>query len=158
ALDGHADRIDLLEDIGVVRLRVDRLGQILADLVLVDVEGRDELDVADVVAAEVDVHQARDGVGRLRVLVVVAALDEAARAVADADDRDADLLAGPAAVGGRSAVRAVGAHGWWSPPGLSISSGGDCRMTWTIRWMVVMVARMVMRASETANAGRPAHQ
>src|SRR4029079_1699443 len=129
ALDLDVEFVRWLKDEGVVRLRVDRLGQVLADLVLVDVERGDELDVADVVAAEVDVHQARDGVGRLRVLVVVAALDEAARAVAAADDRDADLLAGPAAVGGRRAVRAVGAHGWWSPPGLSISSGGDCRMT-----------------------------
>ena len=82
---------DLLEDVGVVRLGVDRLGQVLADLVLVDVEGGHELDVADVVAAEVDVHQARDEVVLLGVLVVVAALDEAARAVADADDGDPDL-------------------------------------------------------------------
>ena len=82
---------DLLEDVRVVRLRVDRLGQVLADLVLVDVEGGHELDVADVVAAEVDVHQPGDEVVVLGVLVVVATLDEAARAVADADDRDADL-------------------------------------------------------------------
>ena len=59
ALDVDAQVLDLLEDVRVVRLRVDRLGQVLADLVLVDVEGRDELDVADVIAAEVDVHQAR---------------------------------------------------------------------------------------------------
>ena len=55
----HAEVRDLLEDVGVVGLRVDRLGQVLADLVLVDVEGGHELDVADVVAAQVDVHQAR---------------------------------------------------------------------------------------------------
>ena len=98
ALDLDAEVRDLLEDVGVVRLRVDRLGQVLADLVLVDVEGGHELDVADVVAAEVDVHQPGDEVVVLGVLVVVAALDEAARAVADADDRDADLLAGLVAV------------------------------------------------------------
>ena len=91
ALDGDAGVGDLLEDVGVVGLRVDRLGQVLADLVLVDVEGGHELDVADVVAAQVDVHQARDEVVLLGVLVVVAALDQAARAVADADDGDADL-------------------------------------------------------------------
>ena len=91
ALDGDAHVLDLLEDVGVVRLGVDRLGQVLADLVLVDVEGGHELDVADVIAAEVDVHQARDEVVLLGVLVVVAALDEAARAVADADDGDPDL-------------------------------------------------------------------
>ncbi len=93
-LDRDVELRDLLEDERVVRLRVDRFRQVLADLVLVDVEGGDELDVADVIAAEVDVHEAGHEVGRLGVLVVVAALDEAARAVPDADDRDADLLAG----------------------------------------------------------------
>ena len=91
----------LLEDVRVVGLGVDRLGQVLADLVLVDVEGGDEIDVADVVAAQVDVHQTRYELVVLGVLVVVAPLDEAARAVADADDRDADLAVaalGPAAV------------------------------------------------------------
>ena len=43
----------------VVLAREDRLGEVLADLVGVDVEGGAELDVAHVVAAEVDVHQAR---------------------------------------------------------------------------------------------------
>ena len=81
----------LLEDVGVVRLLVDRLGQVLADLVLVDVERGHELDVADVVAAQADVHQPRDELVVLGVLVVVAPLDEAAGAVADADDRDPDL-------------------------------------------------------------------
>ncbi len=57
-------------------------------------------------------HQARDELAVLGVLVVVAALDEAARAVADADDRDADLaVLAPAGarpgVGGRRAVLAV---------------------------------------------------
>ena len=100
ALDRDAGVRDLLEDVGVVGLGVDRLGQVLADLVLVDVEGGHELDVADVVAAEVDVHQARDEVVLLGVLVVVAALDEAARAVADADDGDPDLAVAAAAGAG----------------------------------------------------------
>jgi len=51
-----------------------------------------KLDVADVVAAEIDVHEAGDEVGLRRVLVVVAALDQAAGAVADAHDGDADLV------------------------------------------------------------------
>ena len=84
-----------LRDVGeldrVVLARPDRLGEVLADLLGVDVEGGDELDVADVVAAEVDVHQARDLLGGIGVLVVLDALDEGVGAVADADDRDADL-------------------------------------------------------------------
>jgi DNA-binding transcriptional ArsR family regulator len=105
AVDRHAEVGDLLEDEGVVRLGIDGLGEVLAHLVLVDVEGGHELDVADVVPAEVDVHQAGDLLARLRVLVVVAALHEAGRAVPDADDGDADLP-----VGLLVAVLAVGAH------------------------------------------------
>ena len=122
----------LLEGVGVVRLGVDRLGQVLADLVLVDVEGRHELDVADVVAAEVDVHQPRDEVVGLGVLVVVAALDEAARAVADAHDGDPDLAVATAAgarprVGRRGAVLAVASV-------LAVGSRvSRCSVTWADR-------------------------
>ena len=98
AVVGHA-ALDLdpeLRHVGeldrVVLARPDRLGEVLADLLGVDVEGGDELDVADVVAAEVDVHQARNFLGGVGVLVVLDALDEGVGAVADADDRDADLL------------------------------------------------------------------
>ena len=59
-------------------------------LVGVDVEGGDELDVADVVAAELDVHQTGDPVGRVGVLVVGEALHQRARAVAHAGDGEAD--------------------------------------------------------------------
>ena len=65
-------------------------GEVLADLVGVDVEGRHELDVADVVAAEVDVHETRDELVVGGVAVVVDALHERGGAVADADDGDAD--------------------------------------------------------------------
>ena len=58
AVDGHVQVRDVGELDRVVLARPDRLGQVLADLVGVDVEGGGELDVADVVAAEVDVHQA----------------------------------------------------------------------------------------------------
>jgi hypothetical protein len=63
---GHVGDLD-----GVVLRGVDGLGEVLADLLVVDVEGGDELDVADVVVAEGDVHEARDGAGRVGVAVVV---------------------------------------------------------------------------------------
>ena len=56
----------------VVRVRPDRVGEVVADLALDDVERRDELDVADVVAAEVDVHEAGDELVVVGVLVVLA--------------------------------------------------------------------------------------
>ena len=55
----------------VVRRRVDRLREVLADLVRVDVERGDEVDVAHVVAAEVDVHQPGYRSSSPRVLVEV---------------------------------------------------------------------------------------
>ena len=91
ALDRKVELRDLAEGERVVGLDEDRLRQILADLVLVDVEGRDELDVADVVSAQIDVHQARYEVRLIGIGVVIAALDQAACAVADADDGDPDL-------------------------------------------------------------------
>ncbi len=46
------------------------------DLGGVGVEGGDELEVADVVAAEHHVHEARHGLGRIGVAVVLDSLDE----------------------------------------------------------------------------------
>ena len=70
----------------------DRLGEVEADLLGVDVEGRDELDVADVVAAERDVHEARHRLARVGVAVVLDPLEERAGAVADSGDGDLDLV------------------------------------------------------------------
>ena len=93
AMDRHAEVRDVVAELErVVLAGEDRLGEVLADLVGVDVEGGRELDVADVVAAEVDVHEPGDGLGGIGVLVVVDALHERGRAVADADDGDADLV------------------------------------------------------------------
>ena len=79
---------------GVVLAGADGLGQVEADLLGVDVERGDELQVGDVVVAELDVHQAGDLGAGLGVLVVLDALDEGRRAVADADDGGADGVAG----------------------------------------------------------------
>ena len=43
---------------GIVGLGEDRLADVPADLAGLDVEGRGDLDVADMVAAEIDVHDA----------------------------------------------------------------------------------------------------
>ena len=79
AVHGHVEVRHVGELDRVVLARPDRLGEVLADLVGVDVERGGELDVADVVAAEVDVHEARDGLVGIGVLVVLDALDEARR-------------------------------------------------------------------------------
>ena len=86
ALLRHARKLDR-----VVLPREDRVGEVLADLLLVDVNRGDKLDVLDVVATKVDVHQAGDDLVGRGVLVVLNALDEGRGAVADADDGDADF-------------------------------------------------------------------
>ena len=96
---GEVDRVVLAAD--------DGLREVLADLLGVDVEGRHELDVADVVAAEVDVHEARDELVVRGVAVVVDALHERGGAVADADDGDADAPVLGTAV---AVAIAVGGH------------------------------------------------
>src|SRR4029077_135032 len=80
----------------VVWSREDGLREILADLRLVDVEGGDELDVPDVIAAQVDVHEAWHGLRLRGVAVVVHALDQRGRAVADPHDGDTHLSVGMA--------------------------------------------------------------
>ena len=96
ALHEHAEFGDLGELDRVVDAREDRLAEVEADLLGVDVERGDELDVADVVAAELDVHQPGDALVRVGVAVELDALHEAARAVADAGDRDANSVTGAA--------------------------------------------------------------
>ena len=87
--------------IRVVRVRPDCVGEVLADLVL-DVTSKAAVNSTsrDVVAAEVDVHQAGDELVVRRVLVVLEALEQGVGAVTDADDRDPHLVfaAGPVAV------------------------------------------------------------
>src|SRR4051794_24424802 len=117
-MDGDAELLGELGELDrVVGIGPDRLAEVLAHLRPVDVEGARELDVAHVVAAEVDVHEARDALLGIRVAVVVDALHERVRAVADADDGHSDLVvlvSGLAvrrsAVGRRGAV-AVGTQG-----------------------------------------------
>ena len=108
ARNGDARLRDVRELDRVVRMRPDRVGEIDADLALDDVERRRELDVGDVVAAEVDVHEPRDECVAVGVLVVLDALEEGVGAVADADDGDAHLVLGA----GLAVCRAVGSgHG-----------------------------------------------
>jgi hypothetical protein len=61
ALHGDASGRHVGDLDGVVLGGVDRLGEVLADLLVVDVERGDELHVADVVVTEGDVHQTGHG-------------------------------------------------------------------------------------------------
>ena len=106
ALHGDAGRRHVGEPDRVVRLGEDRVGDVGADLLRVDVEGRDDADVADVVAAELDVHQAGDRLVRVGVLVVLQTLDQGRGAVAQPHDRDANLshLCAPSCAASRGAT------------------------------------------------------
>ena len=90
ALDDDAGRRHVGDVDRVVLAGDDRLGEVTTDLLAVDVERRDELHVTDVVAAEVDVHEAGDARLGVGVLVELDALDERRGAVADADDGDSN--------------------------------------------------------------------
>ena len=149
AVDGDARLRHVGELDRVVRVRPDRVGEVLADLVRGHVERGRELDVADVVAAEVHVHQAGHELVVRRVLVVLHALEQRVGAVADADDRDADLvLAARATVGG-----AVGrSHGV-----LSIGGEGDVeRLGEREEHEVVHVAGRAAARRTSARGGAPA--
>src|SRR3990172_2746726 len=70
----------------------DRLTQIQPDFRFDDVEGRAELDIANVVSAEIDVHQTGDLVAGFRLPIVLDPLDERGGTIADPDDGHPDLL------------------------------------------------------------------
>src|SRR5205807_2796633 len=70
----------------------DRVAEVLANLVGVDVESGRELDVADVVVAEHDVHQTGDELVRRRGAVEVDALDQRRGAVTYSNDLDAHFF------------------------------------------------------------------
>ena len=84
---GHVGELD-----GVVLTAADGFAEIFADLFDVDIEGGGELDVADVIAAEIDVHQARHELVVRGILVILDALNERRGAVTDADNGDAHLI------------------------------------------------------------------
>jgi len=86
AHDRQVQRWHLADLDGVVLAGNDRLGKIVADLLGVDVEGRDELQIPYVVRAELHVHQARHPRARAGARVILDALDERTRAIAYTHD------------------------------------------------------------------------
>ena len=88
-VDPHVGDIGKLQR--VVWLGENRLGEILPNLVLVDVEGGDHVDVLDAVVPDLGVHEA----GNLLVLrhldVFVQALHERRGAVSDPNNGDFDF-------------------------------------------------------------------
>jgi len=84
--DGHPEIAHVGEANGVVLPGEDGFPQVQSHLRRVHVEGGDGLDVADVIAAEHDVHQSRHRLSWLGAAVVLDALNERRRTVADADD------------------------------------------------------------------------
>src|ERR671919_498766 len=98
-LDRYACGRDVVgEPDRVVRLGEDGLGHVPPDLLAVDVESRHDLDVGHVVRAQLHVHEARCGVGRVGVTVVLQPLDQRRRTVAHAHDGDANLGHAPSFV------------------------------------------------------------
>ena len=93
AVDGHVKVGHVGELDRVVRVGPHRLAEVFADLSRDDVEGGRELDVADVVAADGGVHQTGDFLVVRGVPIIVDALNERIRAIADADNGDAHLVA-----------------------------------------------------------------
>ena len=91
ALHGHAGRRDLGDLDRVVLAGVDGVGEIAADLLRVHVERGHDLDVADVVRPEPDMHEAGNPGAVFGVLVVLQSLHQGASAVTHPHDGDAHL-------------------------------------------------------------------
>src|SRR5579871_1080920 len=92
AIDLRAEVRHVGELVGIVGWREDRLADILADLVLIDIEGGGKFDIVNVVATQVDMHQAWHEIFRLSIFVVLDALYQRTGAVPDADNCNAYFL------------------------------------------------------------------
>ena len=98
AVVGHAahDRHVQLGHVGelvrIVRVRKDGLGKIEPDFGVNDINGRAEFDIADVIPAQVDMHQAGNAVGFSGIAVKMNTLHQRRGAVTHANDRDAHFL------------------------------------------------------------------
>ncbi|OOK71109.1 hypothetical protein BZL29_5633 [Mycobacterium kansasii] len=88
ALHHHVGRRHVGDLDGVVLRGEDRLRQVEADLLRIHIECGHELHVADVVLTEPHMHQPGHRRVFVGVVVVLDALDQRGRAVADADDGD----------------------------------------------------------------------
>src|SRR6185312_4559078 len=91
ALHRHAGRRHLGDLDGVVLAGMDGVGHVAADLLGVHVERGDNLDVADVVRPEPDMHEAGDAGAVGGVPVVLQSLHQGAGAVAHPSNGDAHL-------------------------------------------------------------------
>ena len=75
----------------IVRQGENCFGNIFADFRPVDVEGGTQLDIPDVIATELHIHQARNRHIAARLGVVAQPLHEGRRAIADADNANPEL-------------------------------------------------------------------
>src|SRR5439155_23724054 len=89
--DFHPGRTNRGEALGIVWRGRDRFGEIASDLSLGDIEGGDELDMPDMVAAEVEVQNPGNRKAAGRVAIKFDALHQRRRAVPDPDQRDPDF-------------------------------------------------------------------
>src|SRR5258708_7404156 len=72
------------EAIGIIWSRIDRFTNIFAHLILVDIKGRAELDIANMISPQVHMHQTWDEIIRLRFTIVMHPLYQRTGAVANA--------------------------------------------------------------------------
>jgi hypothetical protein len=91
AADFDAAARHIGKSVGIVRFGEDRLCQVLADLVGVDIEGGAEFDIAHVIAAQAHVHQTGNQLIRIGVLVKLHSLNQGRGAITDTNDGHSDF-------------------------------------------------------------------
>jgi hypothetical protein len=82
---------DITELIGIVGRGIDGFGKVFADLVLIDIDSGHKLDIINMIAAQVDMHEPGDGIGIPGIAVVIDSLDQGRRTVPYPDDCNIDF-------------------------------------------------------------------
>ena len=76
ALHRHVEVRHVGELIGVVLAAIDRLAEVFADLCRIDIKRRAELDIVDMIATQIDVHQTRNEISVAGIAIIFDALDQ----------------------------------------------------------------------------------
>ena len=84
AIHIRAEMWDIRELVGIIGGREDRLTQVIPHFILININSGGELDIANMIAAEIHMHQAWDKIVGLSIPVVLYTLHQRTGTVANA--------------------------------------------------------------------------
>src|SRR5437762_1859078 len=91
-MDFHPHMGNISKTVGVIRLSIDSLTEILSHFVSIYIKSCSKLNIFDMISAKIHMHQSWHEIIRLRIPVIVDALHEGTGTVSDTDNGNAYFL------------------------------------------------------------------